>query len=173
MSNYTNRQRRQLTKPFALALEPFSDIPRDRRADTRVLDLPAGTGCISWTLRSAGFDVTACDIFPERFNEIYGKYASWKVREAFADYSRHPASEKLREKLWGDEDPPMPQGMVCEPGDMEARLPYEDNTFDFLVSFLTDRLGLERSDVDGVVSGRLSDRFESARFKMRVPTPRR
>ncbi len=41
-------------------------------------------------------------------------------------------------------------------------------SFDFLRSFLTDRVGLERSDVDGVVSGQLSDRFESARFKRKA-----
>jgi len=147
--NYTSRERRRLSKPFALVLEPFSDIPPDQRATTRVLDLPAGTGTISWTLRSAGFDVTPCDIFPERFNEIYGKYRDWKVREAFADYTRDPASEKLGQKLWGDTDPPMPADMECELGDMEARLPYDDGAFDYVVSVegiehISDRIGTLR-----------------------------
>ena len=38
-------------------------------------------------------------------------------------------------------------------------------SFDFLVSFLTKHVGLERWEVNSVVSGRLADRFNSARFR--------
>lgn len=134
MPNYTNRERRRLVRPYALVLEPLAEVPPEERARTRVLDFPAGRGCMSWTLRSAGFDVTPCDLFPERFVQGYAPLLGLTAREAFARATRAPASPALAGKLWGGADPPVPPGMECLTGDLEARFPFEDGRFDFVVS---------------------------------------
>jgi len=131
---YTKRQRKKLRRPDALVLGPLLDVPPEERPRTRVLDFPAGAGCVSWTLRSAGFDVTPCDLFPESFAKGYAAAKPLSVAEAFARATRSPPSPELARRLWGGAAPTMPEGMACVPGDLEARFPFEDGQFDFVVS---------------------------------------
>ena len=134
MSFYTRRERRNLNKPIPLVLAPMAEIPRDRRGGVRVLDLPAGSGCVAWTLQSAGFDATPCDLLPERFDSALERFRGHTAIEAFEGSTHGFASRKLRDALWGDGDPPMPESMDCVLGDMERPLPFEDGRFDFVVS---------------------------------------
>jgi SAM-dependent methyltransferase len=130
-------------------LEPLADIPRDERSGIRVLDLPAGGGCVAWTLQSAGFDATPCDILPERYDESVERLGGLSARVAFEKFSGNPAPPRFRRNLWGDDDPPFPRDLACTLGDMEQRLPFDDESFDYVVSVegiehVSDRQGLLR-----------------------------
>jgi len=147
--SYTARERRRLRKPIGPILEPFADIPREKRAGLKVLDIPAGGGTVAWTLHSAGFDATPCDLLPERYDAIVQRLAGKTAGEAFEEATGDTATPRLRQNLWGNEDPPFPDDLACALGDMEKRLPFDDEAFDYVVNVegiehISDRQGLLR-----------------------------
>lgn len=117
--------------PFVLAW--FAQIPRERRADMRVLDLPAGSGILSFPFAAAGFDVTPADLFPEYFERAARDNAGRGVVESFEAENEAALPGWLRRELFGDgADPPRPTHLIPVAADMEARLPFDDASFDLI-----------------------------------------
>ncbi|MGQ0614147.1 MAG: class I SAM-dependent methyltransferase [Planctomycetaceae bacterium] len=114
-------------------LSRLAIVPPADRANTRVLDLPAGRGVLSLPLAAAGFDVTPCDLFPEGFEESRLRLRGRPVEEGFREgwKGRWPAS--LKRRLFGDRVPPAPDHIRCVAGDLEARLPFGDAEFDWVL----------------------------------------
>jgi len=114
-------------------LARLSDVPLPERPRTRVLDLPAGRGVMSLPLAAAGFDVTPCDLFPEGFEEARRKLAGRPVEEGFRDGWKGSWPRWLKQRLFGETVPPAPEGLRCVEGDLEARLPFRDAEFDWVL----------------------------------------
>ena len=114
-------------------LARLADVPPAERPGTRVLDLPAGRGVMSLPLAAAGFDVTPCDLFPEGFEEARKKLAGRPVEEGFRDGWKGSWPRWLKQRLFGETVPPAPEGLRCVAGDLEARLPFRDAEFDWVL----------------------------------------
>lgn len=121
--------RLRLRHPYPLLLERLAEIPAAERSATRVLDVPAGNGVLAIPLRAAGFDVTACDLFPETLRESLGRFHGRPVAEAFEACSHTFLLPALARRLF-DPAATVPADLDCVPGDMEARLPFPDARFD-------------------------------------------
>lgn len=83
--------------PVALAHEAIHETVEKILGDAprgKVLDVPAGEGALALRLKNLGFEVSACDLYPEIF--------------------------KLPE-------------LEIKPGNLDQKLPYEDNSFDYVV----------------------------------------
>jgi len=117
-----------------MLLSRFADIEKVRRPDLHVLDVPAGTGVIALPLKAAGFEVTACDLFPSFLHDFVEAHHGRPVSESLSVYTRGWYSESLKQRLFDGSDPVMPTDLECVPTDMEARLPFDDATFDIVVS---------------------------------------
>ncbi len=121
--------------PFALAW--FARVPREKRAATRILDCPAGSGILSVPLKAAGFDVTPADLFPEYLDAALREKASQTVAQAFEAETSATLPPALRAELFGSGgvDPARPQrgAILATPADMEARLPFPDASFDIVL----------------------------------------
>ncbi len=114
-------------------LSRLADVPPADRPKTRVLDLPAGHGVLSLPLAAAGFDVTPCDLFPEGFEEARQRLLGRPVEDGFCEGWRGRWPERLKRRLFGDRVPPAPDGIRCVAGDLEARLPFRDGEFDWVL----------------------------------------
>lgn len=83
--------------PAAMAREGSHEtVARILRNGTpgRLLDVPAGHGALAVRLKDLGYEVLACDLYPQIFDAI---------------------------------------GIEIKAGDLDGRLPYDDQTFDFIV----------------------------------------
>lgn len=114
--------------PFVLGA--MADVPRAERAATRVLDMPTGSGVVTYPLLAAGFDVTPADLFPESL----APPGEGGVVEAFEKSTGARLPARLRASLFGDArvDPRRPPARSAQ-ADMEARLPFDDSSFDAVV----------------------------------------
>lgn len=101
----------------------------------RVLDLPAGSGLLTFPLRSAGYDVTSADLFPEYLEEAATKRRGEPVVSAFEDETRARLPVWLRLALFDDagEGPEREGDVRAVAADMEVRLPFEDGSFDVVL----------------------------------------
>lgn len=115
--------------PFALI--PFAQVAREARAGMKVLDVPAGGGVLSCALKAAGFDVTAADLFPEYLGKGLAKYSQGTARTLFEAMTGATLPEWLARDMFGPSgDVAAERDVRCVGADMEARLPFEDGTFD-------------------------------------------
>jgi SAM-dependent methyltransferase len=122
--------RLRLRHPYPLLLERFADIPRSQRRSFRILDLPTGNGVLAIPLAAAGFDVVACDLFPETLAASLERFRHRSVLEAFEALSRTRISTRLAERLFPQGEPGVAGGLQPVPADMEERLPFSDGEFD-------------------------------------------
>ncbi|MGD9691941.1 MAG: methyltransferase domain-containing protein [Phycisphaerales bacterium] len=120
---------------YPSVLAYFAEARRDARAGLRVLDVPAGSGVLSFPLRAAGYDVTSADLFPEYLEEAAKKRHGEPVVSAFEDETGARLPTWLRLALYDDagEGPEREGDVACVAADMEARLPFEDGSFDVVL----------------------------------------
>lgn len=122
--------------PFVLAAV-CDRVPPEKRAATRVLDLPAGDGVLSFALASGGFDVTPMDLFPEYFT-AGREQAEKSGLGAVALFDRMSKSRTpgwLARRWLGEGYASAPARTTLDPtpADMEAHLPAPDASFDMAV----------------------------------------
>jgi 2-polyprenyl-3-methyl-5-hydroxy-6-metoxy-1,4-benzoquinol methylase len=129
-SCYSWIERQKLKSPQPVILERLAAVPRADRAATRVLDIPAGNGVITIPLAAAGFDVTGCDLFPEYAERNLAAFREYGIEEAFRKSCKGFLSGTLAEKLFPAPPIPVPKKCNVVKGDMEAPLPFDDNSFD-------------------------------------------
>ena len=139
-------QPRKRQAPAQVILERLAAIPKPERGRTRILDLPAGDGVLLLPLHLAGFAVTGCDLFPEYARAtVQSAQTGDALRFLQAFWPRRPPL-LVREILRGG---PADRGGECRvvKGDMEERLPFEDASFDLVVS----AEGIEHIDGQGAL----------------------
>ncbi len=119
--------------PFVLAA--MCEIPRDRRARLRVLDLPAGRGGLSFALTAAGFDVTPADLFPEFLHNFQREIATRSAWSLFQEMNRVASLPRwLAEAAFGPKgDAPVTRNLHCEHADLEGVIKMPDASFDHVV----------------------------------------
>jgi 2-polyprenyl-3-methyl-5-hydroxy-6-metoxy-1,4-benzoquinol methylase len=120
--------------PFVLAA--MCETPPERRAATRVLDLPAGGGVLSFALRAAGFDVTPSDLFPEYLEQAKPEAIGKTAVDLFHAQTRATIPGWLSEAWLGHaagRGTPANTDVTAVPSDMEAPLPFSDSAFDAVV----------------------------------------
>ncbi len=122
--------------PFVLAAL-CERVPPERRASTRVLDIPAGDGVLSFALAAGGFEVTPMDLFPEYFE---GGRAEAE-RSGLGAVALFDRMAKARTPAWlaerwlgeGWASAPSRTGLTASPADMESPLPAPEGSFDAAV----------------------------------------
>ncbi len=117
---------------YPSVLAYFAEGRRDARGAMRVLDLPAGSGLLSFPLRAAGYDVTSADLFPEYLERAATERRGEPVVNAFEGETGAKLPVWLRLALYDDagEGPEREGDARATPADMEARLPFGDGSFD-------------------------------------------
>ncbi len=118
---------------YPFVLRWFAAIEPSRRARTRVLDMPAGSGVLSAPLRAAGFDVVPADLFPEYLEQAEAGHAGKGVVEAFEAETGVALDRDLREALFGAGDPRRDGALRATAADMEGTLPFPDGSFDVVL----------------------------------------
>lgn len=114
-------------------LRRMAAVPSRERPTIRVLDVPAGSGVLSFPLGFAGFDVTACDLFPEHALGVLSMLTADKGAPG-VNLSRLPLPRDLRVSLLGQNALSEPVRVRVVPADMEKPLPFADTSFDYIVS---------------------------------------
>jgi len=132
-SCYSWAERQKLKSPQPVVLERLASVPTTNRPGTRVLDIPAGNGVITIPLAAAGFNVTGCDLFPEYAAGNLETFKTRGMRDAFGDSCKGFLSPALERELFGESPPAVPDACNVVKGDMEAELPFNDNTFDVVL----------------------------------------
>lgn len=119
--------------PQHVVLEYMAAIAAEERSGTKVLDLPAGHGSVSFPLAFGGFDVTACDLFPDRARAMAQALAGDADvrRQARRDL---PIPATLRPRLLPGSEGPDSLRIDAVRGDMEEALPFPDQSFDVVLS---------------------------------------
>src|SRR5436189_5802594 len=130
----SGRTRKRSRGPHPSVLSRVCDVPFADRAGVKVLDVPAGQGVIALPLRAAGFDVAACDLIPQMFEETVAELAGQSMEQAYRHFDRGDFSAELRQRLFQGRDVTVPTDVRCPAGDMEERLPFPDGHFDYLIS---------------------------------------
>ena len=117
--------------PQHAILKYLADIPAARRSRTKILDVPAGRGPVAFPMSLLGFDVSACDLFPE-----YGKELSVKLHANGCTAFLHdlPLPTDLQDSLAKQTNTSKPKEVEFIQGDMEKHLPFESESFDIVVS---------------------------------------
>ena len=133
-----------MSGPHTYVLERMAEIAVERRAATRVLDVPAGRGVLTVPLRMAGFDVVGCDLFPEFLHQMLAGIRGRTVMEFFLEFKRGHLSPALKKRLFNGCDPSTPNQIRCVAGDMEGRLPFREKSFNVIlcmegIEHVTDR----------------------------------
>lgn len=118
---------------YPFVLRWFASIEPARRAVTRVLDMPAGTGVLSAPLHAAGFDVVPADLFPEYLEQAESRHAGAGVVAAFESETGVKLDADIRAALFGAESPARSGGLRAVAADMEAPLPFDDASFDVVL----------------------------------------
>ncbi len=134
MSDYPWYERYYIGSKYPLLLSHMADIPREERGGIRLLDLPAGNGVMALPLKAAGFDVVACDLFPEELQATVEAHGGKPIDPGWHEFGRGRFSPSLVRRLFGDGDVRVPTELPCVPGDMGDRLPFDDASFDWVVS---------------------------------------
>ncbi len=119
--------------PHTYVLERMSEVPPEKRAGIKVLDVPAGRGLISLPLKAAGFDVTGCDLFPEYLDQTLANVNGATVEELFLLFNRGAFSRSLIQRLFREPRAVVPTDLRCVAGDMEERLPFAGGEFDYVI----------------------------------------
>jgi len=118
--------------PQHAVLRRLAAVPLSLRKSTRILDVPAGVGAVAFPLASAGFDVTALDLFPEEALAILS--GPGRNRGDLARLCRDALPSGLSVALLGRGGLPDGGAVVVTRGDMEKPLPFADAFFDVVAS---------------------------------------
>ncbi|MBL0920571.1 MAG: class I SAM-dependent methyltransferase [Phycisphaerales bacterium] len=118
---------------YPFVLRWFASIEPSRRGQTRVLDMPAGSGVLSAPLSAAGFDVAPADLFPEYLEGAEARHSGRGVVEAFESETGVRLDADIRGALFGDSDPKRVGTLRAAAADMEAPLPFADGSFDVVL----------------------------------------
>ncbi len=123
---------KRIRSPQPAVLSRLAQIPREERANLRVLDVPAGNGVVAIPLAAAGFQVTGCDLFPEYVERNLAQFRSLGIERAIARSCKGAISRATKQGLFGNEHPTVPDRLNVVPGDMEERLPFADESFQII-----------------------------------------
>jgi len=118
---------------YPMLLGRMAQIPIGDRKDVRILDLAAGGGALSIPAAGAGFNITPCDLLPEYLAKWMETYAGLPFDEAWEKLDRGSMSPELRRNLV-PEGARIPEELEAVPGDLEARLPFDDASFDWVMA---------------------------------------
>lgn len=128
-----------------VVLDYLASVPSEKRAQTRVIDLPAGPGYITGPLKAAGFDVTAAELFPEFHDDFLAQHAGKPLYETLEPCIKERVPDETRARLFpNDADPRWPDDLPAVQADMTKRLPFDDASFDIAtciegIEHVTDR----------------------------------
>src|SRR5262249_27705118 len=93
------RARKRSRGPHPFVISRMCDIPFEARAGVKVLDVPAGRGVIALPLRAAGFDVIACDLIPQGFEQTVARIGGQPLEQAYQVFTRGDFSAELRRRI--------------------------------------------------------------------------
>lgn len=120
------------SNPYVV-LERMAAVPASMRAGKTVLDMPAGNGIVAAMLGWAGYEPTGADIFPEYAENAVGSLdTAEKVGTFFKEHPEYVPTELLDRLAVDGAGTGHTARFVG--ADMSAVLPFDDGTFDYVLS---------------------------------------
>jgi SAM-dependent methyltransferase len=120
--------------PQHAVLRHLADIPSEERETTRVLDIPTGGGIIAFPLGFGGFNVVGCDLFSESAQALASAIGGNGDMKEAADCCRAALPRDVGESLVANSAPATMKVPSIIHGNMEEKLPFDDDAFDVAVS---------------------------------------
>lgn len=127
------KSRKEPHAPQRVVVEAMADINVESRSQMKVLDLPAGNGIISFPLAAAGFKVHMLDLFPSELVSNLEQFRKQGLESVLENYGEGYLSDSLKQKLLNGSTPDIPQKSQIVQGDLEKRIPFQKETFDYVL----------------------------------------